>query len=60
MKLWYMAGECKIGGSYTMGRWILWYALWWVIACADKSKGLSLSAGRLSRSRAPGLEAARA
>lgn len=47
MELRYMAGECKIGRSYTMGRWIWWYALVWVIACADKSKGLSLSAGRL-------------
>ena len=47
MELWYMPGGCKIGRSYTMGRWILWYGLAWVIACADKSKGLSLSAGRL-------------
>lgn len=42
-----MPDGCTIGRSYTTGRWILWYALWWVIACADKSKGLSLSAGRL-------------
>jgi hypothetical protein len=45
--LWYMPGECKIGRSYTIGGWILWYAEVWVIGFADKSKDLSLSAGRL-------------
>ena len=42
-----LAGERKIGRSYTTSRWIWWYAEEWVIGCADKSKGLSLSAGRL-------------
>ena len=46
MGLWYTASECKIGRSYTMSRWIWWYAEEWVMGCADKSKGLSLSAGR--------------
>jgi hypothetical protein len=44
MGLWYMRSECKIGRSYTIVGWILWYAEVWVIGFADKSKGLSLSA----------------
>jgi hypothetical protein len=44
MELWYMPGGCKIGRSYTIVGWILWYAEVWVIGFADKSKGLSLSA----------------
>jgi hypothetical protein len=44
MGSWYTPGECKIGRSYTIGRWILWYAEVWVIGLADKSKALSLSA----------------
>ena len=54
-----MPGRCKIDRSYTISEWIWWYAGRWVMAGADKSKGLSLSGGPLGRRRSLSLAGSR-